>query len=1141
MFAMFKETQLNLGLGARPVEEKRKVFMHQPDAHEEMRYQSNHVTTTKYNVVTFLPRSLYEQFTRLGNVYFLLVAVLSTTELSPVAPFTCILPLIAVLTISLVKEGVEDWHRAKSDHAVNRALVLVRREGKFVPKPWMEVRVGELVKVSRNSYFPADLLFLWSANPEGTCHVETMNLDGETNLKIKTAVEPACKLAEEEALKVAGSIEGDPPNNGIYTFNGALTLDNGEVVPLDPCNLLLRGSSLRNTETVLGMVVYTGHQTKVMMNGTTPPSKRSTVERQIDDIILFMFLLLFAMCFVGAFLTATWTSMLGKQMYYLMPWDTETYFDADQPVMVALGHFVTTFILYGYLIPISLYVSIELVKVTQVYFISNDRSMYYPPLNMRMVCRTSNLNEELGMVQTVLSDKTGTLTRNVMELFKVSVAGTMYGQGMTEVERSAVVRSGGVPPAEEVAKVKGFNVRDERLMVGNRAREPNAAVIDDFMHVLALCHTVIPEGEPTEEGMTYQAESPDELAFIISAREYGLFMYKRSATSIFLRERQPDGSLQETEHEILGVLEFNSTRKRMSVIARKKPDGKIWLYCKGADNVIFERLSSKANPFAEQTKEHLKECAQQGLRTLCLAKREVGKKEWAEFEKKFTLARTALDDRPKKLEEVAKLIEKDLELLGATAIEDKLQDGVSETIQKLQTGGINVWVLTGDKMETAINIGAACSLLLDDMMQHVVSVPDGTLAEEAHELVQVQLESKLAAIEKPENAGSTHALIIDGRALAVVLNKEMTQLMMSVGSKCVAVVCCRVSPLQKAEVTALVQREGYKTLAVGDGANDVGMIQEADIGVGISGQEGQQAVMASDFAIAQFRYLDRLILHHGRYNYKRMSKMVTFFFYKNLLLGLTLFYYDGHAFFSGQQVFNDSYMSAYNMVFVAFPIIIVGIWDQDVREEIAAQYPQLYQQGVRNEYFNFNAKAIWMLNGLYQSIVIFYGVVYAFHLNSDRDNGKVQEMWSVGTTMFTCLVLVVNLESALILQYWNRFTHITIWGTIAFWFAFVCGFQYFSESWSLNAYWLYFDVVANSWYSWMVILVITAACLLPSTCCRVLQRTFFPGDHVIVQEIDYHQRHGKANVLNAREQEENPNTYGTGFSTGGQNVSWQNI
>lgn len=165
-----------------------------------------------------------------------------------------------------------------------------------------------------------------------------------------------------------------------------------------------------------------------------------------------------------------------------------------------------------------------------------------------------------------------------------------------------------------------------------------------------------------------QAESPDELAFIISAREYGLFMYKRSATSIFLRERQPDGSLQETEHEILGVLEFNSTRKRMSVIARKKPDGKIWLYCKGADNVIFERLSSKANPFAEQTKEHLKECAQQGLRTLCLAKREVGKKEWAEFEKKFTLARTALDDRPKKLEEVSACsVFKEVDDFGPTA------------------------------------------------------------------------------------------------------------------------------------------------------------------------------------------------------------------------------------------------------------------------------------------------------------------------------------------------------------------------------------------------------------------------------------------------------------------------------------------
>jgi len=246
-------------------------------------------------------------------------------------------------------------------------------------------------------------------------------------------------------------------------------------------------------------------------------------------------------------------------------------------------------------------------------------------------------------------------------------------------------------------------------------------------------------------------------------------------------------------------------------------------------------------------------------------------------------------------------------------------------------------------------------------------------------------------------------------------------------------------------------------------------------------------------------------LHHGRYCYKRMAKMVSFFFYKNILLGVTLFLYDSHTFFSGQQLYNDSHLSGYNIMFVAFPILVVGVWDQDVSPRMAAVYPHLYQQGVRNEYFTVTARAAWMLNGMYQAVVIYFGVTWAFHLNADRPDGRLQEMWAQGTVMYTCMVLVVNLQTAIIQQYWNWVIHFTIWGTILFWFAFLCAFQYFSPGAAGSAYYLFFDIVADSWYSWVVVIGVTTAALLPDVCFRVLQRTLFPADHMIAQEVEYEQ------------------------------------
>jgi len=1117
----------------------RRFHLNKVEANAQYKFKNNYVSTTKYTLYTYLPKGLYEQFRRVANFYFAVVAGLSCTELSPVRPYTTITPLFLVVGISMAKEAYEDYKRYLQDRQVNESEVQCFRNGSFVSTLWKEVRVGEIVKVFRGEYFCSDLLLLKSSNPEGACYVETMNLDGETNLKIKKAVDETHKLDDGDVNAMNGYIECDQPNNSIYTYTGNLAmgaffasepsltrsstikLDPKTLIPLNPNQVLLRGASLRNTEHVVGAVIYTGHDTKVMKNATDPPSKRSTIEKGIDTIIFGMFFLLFIMCSTGAICSAVWMVERGDNLWYMAPGDTE--FDPSNPAYVALTNVITNFILYGYLIPISLYVSLEMVKVVQVVFINKDRFMYHKHSDTPALARTSNLNEELGIVDTVLSDKTGTLTCNLMEFFKCSIAGTSYGAGVTEVEKAIARKDGRPPPVDPNpggTGIKGFNFHDDRIAHWRETPTGIQDIHQHFFRLLGICHTVIPEGDGTEQGTDYQAESPDELAFVIAAREFGFFCNRRTATSVFLKEKQADGSVSEHEYEILNVLEFNSTRKRMSVIFRSS-NGSITLYCKGADTVIYPRLRASGNSFKEVTAKHMEEYSLTGLRTLCLAATELDPTEYDEWQTKFVAAKTSLVDRAQKLDDVAELIEKDLVLLGSTAIEDKLQAGVPEAIANLAEAGIKLWMLTGDKQETAINIGFACSLLTNAMTQYIVNVDtEEVLKAEAsgnkvaaknlaEQTVMNQMTEALESIRgEASQKNQENALVIDGRALSLALLDNCKSTFLELGTSCKVVICCRVSPLQKAQITELVKLSGRTTIGIGDGANDVGMIQMANIGVGISGQEGMQAVMAADFAIAQFRFLERLLLVHGRWCYKRIGRMVSYFFYKNLMFGLTLFWFNLFCFFSGQPIFNDLYMSGFNVVFCALPIIVVGIVDQDVVPETAAKYPRIYQQGPKNEYFSHTVKGVWMLNGLYQSIVIVGFTLAAYSIRADRSTGEPSELYAAGTTMYTSVVLCVNLNLAMAINYWNALSHLVIWGSILVWFLFLVIYGAFPVAWSLEIYDLFVEVVSTAPSYYLIVIITTATALLPDLSFRVLQRTFYPQDHHILQEVEKMGRKG---------------------------------
>ena len=421
---------------------------------------------------------------------------------------------------------------------------------------WKKLRVCDIIKVYKDVYFPADLLLLSSSYGDGICYVETMNLDGETNLKLKHALEVTIHLQDEKSLqKYKVVVKCEDRNENLYSFIGTLQYD-GKESPLSLQQILLRDSKLKNTDYIYGVVIFTGHDTKVMQNSTDPPSKRSKIERKMDKIIYILFSTLVLISFIGSVFFGVETkrniSSGRYRRWYLRPDNTTVFYDPRRATLAAVLHFLTALMLYGYLIPISLYVSIELVKVLQSIFINHDQEMYFEETDRPARARTSNLNEELGQVDTILSDKTGTLTCNSMEFVKCSIGGIPYGRGMTEVEKALARRGKDVESEVDGGSsdllgqsndfvdsrhpIKGFNFRDERIMNGQWVNEPYTDFIQRFFRVLAICHTAIPDVDKESREISYEAESPDEAAFVIAARELGFEFFARTQTSISLHE-----------------------------------------------------------------------------------------------------------------------------------------------------------------------------------------------------------------------------------------------------------------------------------------------------------------------------------------------------------------------------------------------------------------------------------------------------------------------------------------------------------------------------------------------------------------------------------------------------------------------------
>ncbi|XP_040284216.1 probable phospholipid-transporting ATPase IF isoform X3 [Bufo bufo] len=1034
------------------------------------KFADNRIISSKYTVLNFIPKNLFEQFRRIANFYFLIIFLVQLMIDTPTSPVTSGLPLFFVITVTAIKQGYEDWLRHKADNEVNGAPVYVVRSGGLVKTRSKNIRVGDIVRVAKDETFPADLILLSSDRVNGSCYVTTASLDGETNLKTHFALPETAVLqsvANLDTLKAV--IECQQPEADLYRFVGRITLqDHSEdiVRPLGPENLLLRGARLKNTKEIFGVAVYTGMEAKMALNYKSKSQKRSAVEKSMNTFLLVYLIILLFEAILSTILKYAWQA----EEKWDEPWyNQKTEHDRNSSkILKFISDFLAFLVLYNFIIPISLYVTVEMQKFLGSFFIGWDLDLYHEESNQRAQVNTSDLNEELGQVEYVFTDKTGTLTENEMQFRECSVNGIKYQE----------INGKLVPEGVTVDYVDGASTSlslEEEL----------------FFKAVSLCHTVqisyeqpnsCVDGLRFSNGLSsqleYYASSPDEKALVEASRRMGVAF---SGTNGEIMDIKILGKLE--RYKLLHVLEFDPNRRRMSVIVESSSGQKI-LFTKGAESAILPNAKSGE---IDRTRLHVDEFALKGLRTLCVAYRKFTPEEYREIDQHLHDARTALHQREERLADVFDLIERDLELLGATGVEDKLQDKVLETIEALRLAGIKVWVLTGDKHETAVSVSLSCGHFHRTMnvLELVQQKSDHECAEQLR-----QLDRRLK-----EDHVIQHGLVVDGASLSLALRGH-EKLFMDVCKNCSAVLCCRMAPLQKAKVVRLFKTSPEKpiTLAIGDGANDVSMIQEAHVGIGIMGKEGRQAVRNSDYAIARFKFLSKLLLVHGHYYYIRIATLVQYFFYKNVCFITPQFLYQFLCLFSQQTLYDSVYLTLYNICFTSLPILMYSLFEQHVHPHVLHTKPGLYRDISKNALLGFKPFLYWTFLGFGHAFIFFFGSYFLMGKDTSLlGNGQMFGNWTFGTLVFTVMVLTVTMKMALETQFWTWINHFVTWGSIAFYFIF--SLFYGGIIWPfLHTQDMYFVFVQllSSGSAWFAIIIITTACLCLDVLKKVIYRQLYP-------------------------------------------------
>ena len=1051
-------------------------------------FKDNCVDTKKYNIITFLPKALFYQFRRIANLYFLICAVMQCIPaISPLGSETALVPILIVLSVSLIREAAEDCERAKLDKQQNNEPTEVYIDEQWEQTQSGKLHMGEIVSVKQDDAFPADLILIDSDLPEGICFIETGTLDGEKTLKLKESPPQTAGKFNKNGEKhgsflISGNAMADQPNPELYILNGKMHLtftnmnNNGvqetHDIPLDAKQLLLKGAKLRNTTWIIGIVVYTGHNCKIMKNSKDPVTKFSSVELLMNKALIFIFILQAILCITAAVLRGYYYN--SNNLKYV---DGGEGID-DNPIDISFAYteksygwesffnYFTYLLLLNTMIPISLIITLEIVKLIQGAFMKSDAYSYSKLRKKWLTPNSISLNEECGLVNYIFSDKTGTLTCNKMQ-FKYCVIGDIcYEYLRTESEGSVKEINfrydENIVPVrkyemfenmldeskmENASKYNGFILRSEKDSSVKLSLEKTQDLIEHFWYALSLCHSC--SIQHNEDGTDeYICISPDSIELVKTAKDQGWNFIESGSSSIKRIRLGRDGMFR-NDIERLQLIEFSSDRKRETVIVKDR--GIIKVFCKGADSIIEQRLSKKTpESILKQCKYYVNKFSAQGFRTLFIGMKILSQEEYDNYASKLKQAQMAEEGKEEKVDAINNIVETDLFLIGTTIVEDKLQENVPETIRNLRFSNIKVWMLTGDKMNTAYNIGLSCNLINKEMKTFSIcgievkknedlevinkAERDEVILEFAKEYSKFK--GQFNSLQKPE-----FGILVDEKALLTINeDQEIQNIFLDIAKDAVAVICCRVSPLQKSQVVKMMKNYDPNaiTLAIGDGGNDVSMIMEAHIGVGIYGEEGMRAVQSSDYAIGEFQCLGPLLFFHGRTNYIRNSECIQYFFYKNFVFTVVQFVFGFYCNFTGQTIVDDWFITTFNLIFTSLPLGSRALLDHDLKpddgEVIHKMLPFMYAENRDNPIFTIKNFLLTLFKGIIHCCINFYIVIYAFKGECIDVEGNLPELWVISVTLFTNILLIVSFDLIIYTKYhtWINFVILGIVTALAY-------------------------------------------------------------------------------------------------------------
>ncbi|XP_032827206.1 putative phospholipid-transporting ATPase IIB isoform X3 [Petromyzon marinus] len=951
----------------------RTVWLGHPEKGEE-KYPRNAIKNQKYNVFTFVPGVLYQQFKFFLNLYFLVVACSQfVPELKIGYLYTYWAPLGFVLAVTMFREALDELRRFQRDKEMNSQLyskLTIRGVAKVKSS---DIQVGDLIIVEKNQRVPADMIFLRTSEKSGSCFIRTDQLDGETDWKLKLGVTCTQRLpAVADLVTISAHVYAEKPQLDIHSFTGTFTREDVNPTISESLSIenTLWASTVVASGTVVGVVIYTGKETRSVMNTSHPKNKVGLLDLELNRLTKVLFLAVLVLSVV----------MVALKGF-------------DGPWYRYLARFV---LLFSYIIPISLRVNLDMGKAAYGWMIMRDDNI------PGTVVRTSTIPEELGRIVYLLTDKTGTLTQNEMVFKRLHLGTVSYGtDSMDEIQShlfSSYTQAPSGPAPGAAPKSGGAGAPKVRRTVVSRVHEAVKAV--------ALCHNVTPvyerhgtaggaaPAEPedaeadqdlSDDNRAYQASSPDEVALVSWTESVGLTLVSRDLASMQLRT--PGGHV--LTFTILQVFPFTSESKRMGIILRDESTGEIVFYMKGADVVMANIVQ-----YNDWLDEECGNMAREGLRTLVVAKKTLTEEQYQDFESRYSQAKLSVHDRSLKLTAVIESLERGMELLCLTGVEDQLQLDVRPTLEMLRNAGMKIWMLTGDKLETATCIAKSSRLV--SRTQDIHTFRNVSNRGEAH--------LELNAFRRKHDC----ALVISGDSLEVCLRFYEHEFM-ELACQCPAVVCCRCSPTQKAEIVRLLKTHtGKRTCAIGDGGNDVSMIQAADCGIGIEGKEGKQASLAADFSVTQFKHIGRLLMVHGRNSYKRSAALSQFVIHRGLIISTMQAVFSSVFYFASVALYQGFLMVGYATVYTMFPVFSL-VLDQDVKPETALLYPELYKDLTKGRALSFKTFFIWVLISIYQGGIIMYGALLLFEA----------EFVHVVAITFTSLILTELLMVALTVRTWH--------------------------------------------------------------------------------------------------------------------------